>query len=183
MKNKQDLIDAYQKMNNRRDAKKRGFDFEKLFQELLAFEKLNPIPSYRPKGEQIDGFFEFRNLFIHLECKWEAKPQAASNIYTMQGKLAGKLIGCLGIFVSMSNFSTDAPEAIEKGKPIDILLFTKSDVDYCFSANYTFSDILYIKMRNAALYGSCLYEFATHLQISSDTKSKKDATKNITKKP
>jgi len=166
MKTKADLIIEFQDLNNNnKTGTKRGFAFERLINELLKFEKLKPSFSYKPTGEQIDGMFEFKNRFFHVECKWESKPICASNFYSLHGKMVGKLIGSLGIFISMSDFSVDAPSALEKGKPIDTLLFTSGDVVDCFSNTYSFTEILETKLRNAALYGSVLYEHSTHLQL------------------
>ncbi len=173
MKTKTDLIQEYSALSdNSKKRIKRGFAFEKLFNELLDSEKLNPSFSYKPSGEQIDGMFEYQNRFFHVECKWETAPVPASSIYSLQDKLNGKLSGSLGIFVSMSDFSIDAPQALEKGKDINILLFTKNDIEACFSENCTFSEILGIKLRYAALYGSVLYEHSTHLQLLKLNKEK-----------
>lgn len=150
----------------------RGFAFEKLLSEMLEIEKLNPSYSYKAVGEQIDGMFEFRNRFFHFECKWEDKAISASSIYQLQGKLEGKLDGSLGIFISMSNFSTDAPKTLEKGKSINVLLFTKEDMDFIFSGKYFFKELLDVKLRYAALYGSTLYEYITHLQMQKLNKVK-----------
>ncbi len=166
MKTKADLIKEFNDLkSNSKTGKKRGFAFEKLINELLELENLNPSFSYKSTGEQIDGMFEFKHRFFHIECKWESKPMCASNFYSLQGKMRGKLIGSLGIFISMSDFSLDAPSALEKGKTIDTLLFTSGDIKDCFSPAYSFSEILEIKLRNAALYGSVLYEHSTHLQL------------------
>lgn len=170
---KADLRKEYVELtNSSKTGKQRGFAFEKLFNGLLEVEKLVPSFSYRPSGEQIDGMFEFQHRFFHVECKWEEAPIPASSIYSLRGKLDGKLSGCLGIFISMSNFSIDCPAALEKGKDVNILLFTKGDIDACFSSDYTFSEILKIKLRYAALYGSCLYEHSTHLQLTKQGKIK-----------
>ena len=159
-------------LNNSKKGISRGFAFEKLFNELLLLENLSPSFSYKPSGEQIDGLFEFYNQFFHVECKWEKEPVPASSIYTLLGKLEGKLINSLGIFISMSDFSKDIPFALERGKSINILLFTKSDMSDCFSVKYTFTEILKAKMRRAALYGSVLYEYSTHLKLLKLNKTK-----------
>jgi len=173
MRLKKDLISDYNDLvNNSQKGIKRGFAFEKLFNELLDLEELNPSFSYKPTGEQIDGMFEFENRYFHVECKWEAKPLPVSAIYSLRGKMEGKLVGSLGVFVSMSHFSPDVSEALERGKDINILLFTKGDVDSCFSDKYTFVEILKIKMRYAALYGSVLHEHSTHLNLLKQNKVK-----------
>ncbi len=150
----------------------RGFVFEKLVNEILEIENLNPSYSYKAAGEQIDGMFEFRNRYFHFECKWEDKAISVSSIYQLQGKLDGKLDGSLGVFISMSNFSTDAPKALEKGKSINIILFTKEDMDFIFSNKHYFNELLDVKLRYAALYGSTLYEYISHLQMQKLNKAK-----------
>jgi hypothetical protein len=166
MKTKADLIKEFNDLNNNgQTGKNRGFSFERLINESLNHEKLSPSFSYKPTGEQIDGMFEFKNRFFHVECKWESDPICASKIYSLQGKLKGKLIGSHGVFISMSDYSEVAPEALEKGKEIDILLFTRNDVAACFTNSCSFSELLEIKLRYAALYGSVLYEYSTHLQL------------------
>lgn len=166
MKTKSDLINEFLDLNNNViKGKKRGFIFEKLINELLELENLKPSFSYKTTGEQIDGMFEFKNRFFHVESKWESKPISASNFYSLQGKMSGKLTGSLGIFISMSDYSMDATTALEKGKPIDILLFNSGDIIDCFSSSYSFKEILETKLRYAALYGTVLYEHSTHLQL------------------
>lgn len=166
MKTKSDLIKEFKDLkNNNKTGTKRGFAFERLINELLKIENLKPSFSYKATGEQIDGMFEFKNRFFHIECKWESKPICASNFYSLHGKMNGKLVGSLGIFISMSDFSVDAPLALEKGKPIDTLLFTSGDIEDCFSNTFSFNEVLETKLRNAALYGSVLYEHSTHQQL------------------
>lgn len=70
MKTKADLIKEFNDLkNNSKTGKKRGFAFEKLINELLELENLKPSFSYKATGEQIDGMFEFKNRFFHIECK------------------------------------------------------------------------------------------------------------------
>jgi hypothetical protein len=173
MKTKADLIQEFNILkNNVQTGKKRWFSFERLINGLLNYENLNPSFSYKPSGEQIDGMFDFKNRFFHVECKWESDPICASKIYSLQGKLKGKLIGSHGVFISMSDFSEDAPKALEKGKEIDILLFTSNDIALCFTNIYSFSELLETKLRYAALYGSVLYQYSTHLQLQELNKVK-----------
>ena len=68
---KQQLQNKFNQLNKlgKAYAQQRGYDFEKLIFELLAYENLSPSPSYHQEGEQIDGFFEFENRFFLLEKK------------------------------------------------------------------------------------------------------------------
>jgi len=173
MRNKGRLIEDYKNLTN--DVQKgieRGFAFEKLVNELLEIEGLNPSFPYRTSSEQIDGMFEAKGRYFHIECKWEEKPLPVSSIYSLQGKLSGKLIGSLGVFISMSGFSIGASDALERGKSINTLLFIKSDMDWIFSTKYTFLDVLNAKLRYAALYGNIMYDFDTHLKLLKLNKAK-----------
>jgi Restriction endonuclease len=166
--NKTILIKKYDELKNKMSngktisEQKRGFELEKLLYDLLAYEKLEPIQSFRGKGEQIDGLFEYKNRYFLIEAKWEKNPVPASKIYSLQGRLGGKLIGCLGCFISMSGFSDDAPPLIEK-TGVNVILFTQRDMDYCFDEKYSFSEVLNTKLHFAAREGQVFNEFESFL--------------------
>ena len=89
------------------DAKwnrQRGRDLEVIFKALLENESLKPRIRFKPNGEELDGsFYAFQKYFL-IELKWHAKPIAASVLYSFKGKVDGKLIGTIGIFISMRLF-------------------------------------------------------------------------------
>lgn len=96
--------------------RKRGFDFERLLNAMLQNEKLEPRTSYKSLGEQIDGSFFLDGSVFLLEAKWHADPLPASTLYQFKGKVDGKLIGTIGIFISMSGYSEGAVDALSLGK-------------------------------------------------------------------
>ncbi len=151
----------------------RGYQLEKLLYDLFEYENLEPIPPYKNMGEQIDGSFECQNRFFILEAKWETKPLPASKIFGLQGRLQGKLIGTLGIFISMSDFSIKALPHIEKK---NVILFTQKDMDYCFDPNYSFSEILYVKLRQAAKQGIILFDIEDYFKRKKVLKNDKAST-------
>ena len=83
---------------------KRGYEFEKLISDVLKRDGLFPHSSYKIKGEQIDGSFILGDRVYLLEAKWHKKEMTASDIYEFKGKVDGKLVGTIGIFVSISGF-------------------------------------------------------------------------------
>ena len=91
-------------------ARKRGYKFEKIIHELLKFEGLKPIRSYKVTGEQIDGSFTFDNTDYLLEAKWQEKPITASDLYNFGGKISGKLKNTLGLYVSLGVYSSECTE-------------------------------------------------------------------------
>lgn len=83
----------------------RGRTFERMLTQLLSRENMEPRSSMRPSGEEIDGSFAMGDRFFLLEAKWHATPIPASALYAFKGKVDGKLIGTIGVFLSMSDYS------------------------------------------------------------------------------
>jgi hypothetical protein len=107
----------------------RGYEFEKLLAELLALDHLDPRVSYKTLGEQIDGSFFLDGTVFLIEAKWHSQEIPASTLYQLKGKVDGKLIGTIGVFLSMSGYSKDAVDALTLGKSLNLILFDKRDLD------------------------------------------------------
>ena len=138
----------------------RGYALENLMVELARLEKLDARPSYRGKGEQIDGFFRVDHRDFLLEAKWQdSRVTTASDVYAFQGKLRGKLRGTIGLFVSIGRFASKAPIAITSGKEIDVLLADRSDVLLALDSGHTFHEMVRVKMRAAAQLGDVYYTY------------------------
>ncbi|MGV9706282.1 restriction endonuclease [Streptomyces sp. NPDC003483] len=129
----------------------RGRMFEKWLTKLLSQGHLEPRTSFRPKGEEVDGSFLHGGRYCLLEAKWWGNAVPASAIYQFKGKVDGKLVGTLGVFISMSGYSTDAVDALRVGKNLNVVLFNKNDME-C-AADVGFVAVLQFKLREAAEKG------------------------------
>jgi hypothetical protein len=109
---------------------RRGYCFEALLYDLCDTEDLEPRSSYKPDGEQIDGSFVVDGRAFLLEAKWYAKADvAASGIYSFKGKVDGKLVGKIGLFLAMGRgFSADAVDALARGRDVNVLLADDDDL-------------------------------------------------------
>jgi len=163
--------DSLQNPPDGADAKwyrQRGRDLEEIINALLHSEGLESRIRFRPDGEELDGsFFAFQKYFL-AELKWHAKEIEASVLYSFKGKVDGKLIGTIGIFISMSGYSKDAINALVKGKELNIILFDKEDIDYAFKNS--FSELLKIKLRAAADEGN-LYFSSSSIEVAKQDKA------------
>ncbi len=139
--------------------RKGGFAFEQIIHSLLQEEKLYPRTSYKIDGEQIDGSFIFDGKYFLIEAKWHNESLPASEIYQFKGKVDGKLIGTIGIFISMSGFSEDAVNALSLGKDLNVILFDKDDFESCLSEDMGFHKVLGTKLRRAAEQGAVYFPF------------------------
>ena len=150
------------------EKRRRGSAFEKFLEALLASENLDPRIRLRPTGEEIDGSFVVGQRIFLLEAKWHAKPLPASAIYAFKGKVDGKLLGTIGIFISMSGYSVDAINALTTGKGLNVILMDADDVEAAIS--HRFAHILQVKLRAAAEQGAVFYPFTSTISSISDDK-------------
>jgi hypothetical protein len=89
-----------------------------------------------------------------LEAKWSANPLPASTIYQFKGKIEGKLVGTLGVFISMAGYTTDCIDALVLGKSLNVLLLDKDDVELAVPTQGAFAELMRMRMREAAETGS-----------------------------
>jgi hypothetical protein len=135
----------------------RGLEFETWIRDALDAEQLAPRTRYRPKGEEIDGSFVLDGKTYLLEAKWHADALPASQIYAFKGKVDGKLVGTVGVVVSMSGFSEEAVEAVRIGKVLNVLLVDGDDVD--LASQTGLEQMLRFKLREAAETGEIYRSF------------------------
>lgn len=133
--------------------KQRGYRFESLLADLLRTDNLDPRTSYKAPGEQIDGSFFLDGTVFLIEAKWHKDKIPASTLYQFKGKVDGKLVGTIGIFLSMSGYSQDAVDALTLGKSLNLVLFDKRDIDAAINRELGFRAVLKQKLRQAAEEG------------------------------
>jgi hypothetical protein len=156
------IIKASSKEQEAYLKKIRGYELEYLIYSVLYNESLNPSTGYKPDGEQIDGSFTYTHLPFLLEAKWHAKPTEASKIYAFKGKVDGKFHLTSGIFISMSGFSEDAPEALTNGKTSNVILFDGQDFEDIFLGIYSFTETFRFKFDKASFYGELYVPYRTN---------------------
>ena len=88
------------------ERQRRGKEFERVLYGMFAESDMDPRGSYRPEGEEIDGSFLYYGRTMLFEAKWTAKPVSASTLYQFRGKVEGKLVGTLGVFISYGSCSS-----------------------------------------------------------------------------
>jgi hypothetical protein len=145
----------------------RGYVFEQILKDCLEFEQLDPRSSFKAEGEQIDGSFFLDGSIFLLEAKWHKDELPASAIYQFKGKVDGKLIGTIGVFISMSGYSKDAVDALTLGKSLNVILFGKEDIDAVIIGDSNFRSVLKSKLRIAAEEG-VVYHSSEMEQVSKD---------------
>jgi hypothetical protein len=146
---------------------KRGYKFETLLNGVLKQEQLLPRTSYKTQGEQIDGSFIYNGKAFLLEAKWHKDELPASSIYAFKGKVDGKLIGTIGIYISVSGYLPDTIDALSLGKTINVLLFDGNDMVAVVNPKIGFRKVLEFKLRAAAEEGIVFAPFDLVSAVSS----------------
>lgn len=145
------------KLNNRlievssMSPQRRGYAFEALLKGIFDVYSLSGKASFRLKGEQIDGSFQFAHEIYLLEAKWQSEPVRAEDLHTFHGKLGEKAAWSRGLFVSYSGFTEDGLHAFGRGKRI--VCMSGLDFSDMLSRQISFSDVIDAKVRAAAETG------------------------------
>lgn len=134
------------------DPQKRGYQLETLLAELFEYFDLDPKRSFRNRGEQIDGAFAFEGIDYLLECKWHEAAVGPSDLRDFVGKVKGKLENTLGLFVSVSGFSEDAPSVVSGPGSVAILM-DGEDLMSVLDGRIGLDGLLLRKRRHAAQTG------------------------------
>jgi hypothetical protein len=135
------------------EKRKRGRDLENWLNDLFQSETLSPRLRIRPEGEEIDGSIVLDNQVLLVEAKWHAKPLPASSIYQFKGKVDGKLVGTIGLFISLSGYSEDAIDALTHGKDLNVILFDREAIEDVVDNPHGFRGALLDRLRIAAETG------------------------------
>lgn len=120
---------------------------------------------YSLAGEQVDGYFVLDHRHFLLEAKWHEVPIAASEVFSFQGKLRGKLIGTLGLFVSAGTFAAGTSSALVRGKDIDVLLVDRDDIELALEIGRSFAEMVRAKLRVAAQKGDVYFRYRRWLEL------------------
>lgn len=160
----EELNERFLKIAISDDAQKRGYDLEKLLNDLFALFELDPKASFKITGEQIDGAFTFDNDDYLLEGKWQKIPVNAGDLYKFSGKVNGKRKNTLGLFFSMDGFSTECI-LVNNNDIKSIILMDGADLNAVLTDRISLNDLLYRKRRHASETGN-IYLSVTTILVS-----------------
>jgi hypothetical protein len=131
------------------NPQQKGYQLEKLLNELFHLFDLDPKSAFKIVGEQIDGSFTFDNDDYILEAKWQKSLVNAGDLYKFGGKISGKLKNTLGLFLSLDGYSK---ECTETGSPIvkSMILMDGQDLMMVLDGRIKLNELLFIKRRHAS---------------------------------
>lgn len=136
-------------------AAKRGKAFEGLVNDVLDAHGLLLRGDYYTqdnRSEQIDGAFEVMNRICLLEVKWKESSVAASDLFAFLGKVEGKFVGTIGLFVSYETLSRNFIDALRGGRRQCVMvLHGHRDIDAIMKPDFPLRRFLEEQIRRLSI--------------------------------
>lgn len=152
-----ELNNSFKKMLKSTNPQQRGFDFEKLFFEILELEQFQCTRPYRHNNEQLDGWFNYEKFDYIVEIKWE-KGEAKQELFSIfDGKIRGKAQSTRGFFISVNGFCSNAINKYSGDAP-RILLMDGSELAMILEERISFYDCLKSKIDAFVRKGEIFYK-------------------------
>ncbi|HUI40409.1 MAG TPA: restriction endonuclease, partial [Terriglobia bacterium] len=131
----------------------RGFEFERLLNDLFEAHSLAPRGSFRLVGEQIDGSFQLNAEVYLVEAKWQAKQTGQDDLLVFREKAESKSTWTRGLFISHAGFSSDGLRAFARGRATNMIGMSGQDLFFVLSGEMSLIDAIEKKARRAAETG------------------------------
>jgi restriction endonuclease len=152
------LAAEFARLHSMEDRRGRGVQFEEFLRSLFALHDLEPRGAFSIAGEQTDGSIRLDSQLFLVEARWREDPSSPDDIRSFRGKVEEKLDNTLGIFISMSYFTS---EAIKRAAvpPAKVILVDGQDLAPVMQGLVDLVEMLRRKVRRAAETGEVLSRF------------------------
>jgi len=124
------------------DHNERGYDLEKILNEVFMLFDLTPQSPFRRIGEQIDGAFVLDRDHYLLEAKWTKDRVNLAGLRDLDGAVGSSLDNTLGLFVSIEGFSEDGITGYLQGSRPRIVCVDGSDLFMVLDSRIDLADLL-----------------------------------------
>jgi hypothetical protein len=146
------LNEAFVALAGMEDKQERGYAFERFLGDLFKASDLDYRGSYRVGAQQIDGAFKHGGRDFLVEARWREAPPATNDLYTFAGKVASKLQGTLGLFITMVPPRAEVLTDLAKSSR-SVLVMDGTDLALILEGRLTLPEALEFKRRRAAHEG------------------------------
>ncbi len=132
------------------DENERGYDLEKLLNQLFNLFELAPQSPFRRNGEQIDGAFLLDKEHFLLEAKWQKAQCNLADLRDLDGAVGSSLDNTLGLFLSISGVTEPALSAYVEGNRPRLICMDGADLMLVLDGRIDLGDLLCRKKDLAA---------------------------------
>jgi len=149
-----DVKSQFVLLHQMESPQERGRQFENLLNNLFALHDMQPRLSYSLENEQIDGSITFDTDDYIIEAKWTKSPIGRDQLDVLKAKVDRRGKNALGIFISVSGFTSTALDAYRERTPF--LAVDGEELFYVLDSRIRLEDLLLYKKRHANETGSCM---------------------------
>jgi len=128
--------------HSKSDHNERGYDLEKLLNQLFRLFDLTPRSPFKRTGEQIDGSFVLDRDHYLLEAKWTKDRVNLADLRDLDGAVASSLDNTLGLFVSIEGFTDEGLMAYLQGTRPRIVCADGADIFMVMDGRIDLADLL-----------------------------------------
>lgn len=129
-----------------------GRSFEDWFYDLMQFSEIPARKSYVANRRQIDGSITIGDTTYLVECKFTAEQSGAPDIDVFRAKVESKADNTMGIFVSISGYSSVAIQQAS-GRKTPLLLLDHSHLYRVLGGISSFRNVVERVRRHASQTG------------------------------
>lgn len=129
-----------------------GKDFEDWFYDLMDFSEITSRRPYKVDGREIDGSITIGDTTYLVECKFTTDQAGAPDIDIFRSKVENKADNTMGIFISISGYSSVATQEASRRKT-PLLLLDHSHLYRVLGGSSSFKDMIERLRRHASQTG------------------------------
>lgn len=145
-----DLREKFYRMCQDGDqTQKRGYELEKLLNEVFGLFGFDVYKPFKLQGEQIDGSFKYDGENYIFESKWHDKETACVDLYSFAYKIESNSLYPRGVFFSINGYTDEALNRITYNKKAQLILFDAVDLIAVLEERMTLGSLLDEKIRFA----------------------------------
>ncbi len=151
-----DLRSRFYQLEDDTDRQAAGLALEKLLNDLFNLSGLEPRQPFSVVGEQIDGSFQLDLETYLVEAKWVKEKISEGALLVFRGKVEGKSAFTRGVFISLNGFTSEALDAITRGKQPIFFLVDGYDLVTILEGQIELPALLRLKLRKLTEEGRVL---------------------------
>lgn len=118
-----------------------GYEFETWFYDFMDYFEIDNRRPYKSNGRQIDGSLTYEGTTYLVELKFTASQSGATDIDSIKAKINSKADNTMGVFVSISGYSSVAIKDASGPKTL-LLLFDAQHIYMSLAGILSFGDII-----------------------------------------
>ena len=153
------LCQELEEMHPQVGTQQGGYAFESWFYRMLDYFEVTSRRPYKAQGRQIDGALTVDGTTYLVETKFTAGQTTPAEIDTLKAKVGAMADNTMGLFVSISGYTTVATEQAS-GPGTTLLIFDSRHLYHVLAGTATFPEVVSRARRHASQTGRAYWQIS-----------------------